>query len=203
VEIGTVRELLKKEIAKGKKQIVLANEIGVSHGTIYKLLNTDTRPTTETLKKIADYFKVPLTNLIEPGERSGVPGAAGEKGIHRIPVVNRVRDASRTPKEGATEYLWLSHVNQYERTSVMVTTDDAMAPLIKKGDYVLFTAEETEEGDVVIVENEWTDLIVRRLRKRNQTLFLTTENPEYAPLPLTKKLRIVGKAVEVLSRRRI
>ncbi|OPY60059.1 MAG: LexA repressor [Syntrophorhabdaceae bacterium PtaU1.Bin034] len=204
MEIEVIRELLKKELEKGKRQIVLANEIGVSHATIYKLINTNTRPTTDTLAKIARYFKVSVSEFLEPDARGYPCQESIGRDVRKIPVIDRLRkDASAEGvKDEAAEYLWLSDVP--EGTRVTVAKEEAMAPLIKKGDYVLFrTDREVKEDDIVVVEDEWMDLIIRRMKKKKGQIFLAGENPEYKPVPVTEKLRIVGKAVEVLSRRRI
>lgn len=61
---STAKVLIKGAIDKGKRQIHLANEIGISSSSIQKILYTNTKPTVETLRKIAVYFKVPIADLL-------------------------------------------------------------------------------------------------------------------------------------------
>lgn len=63
--MATMRELIQNELKKGLTQRELAQKIGFSHGTIQKILFTDTRFTFETRKKVADYFRVPVAQFYE------------------------------------------------------------------------------------------------------------------------------------------
>ena len=52
-----IREAIKNELKKnGVTQVSLAKKIGVSQATIYKVLNTDTKHTVETIEKMTRYF---------------------------------------------------------------------------------------------------------------------------------------------------
>lgn len=53
-------ELKKKDIS----QIKLSKEIGISQGTIYKILHTDTQTSIEVLDKVANYFHVPVAQFL-------------------------------------------------------------------------------------------------------------------------------------------
>lgn len=60
-----VREFVKKKVAEGERQMDIANRTGVSQGTIYKLLYTNTRPTMDTIMKIAAGYGISYTSLID------------------------------------------------------------------------------------------------------------------------------------------
>jgi transcriptional regulator with XRE-family HTH domain len=68
-----MRHLIEKELER-TSQSALARDIGISQATIHKILYTDTVMTVPTLKKLARYFKVPLTHFLEntPAEGAGV-----------------------------------------------------------------------------------------------------------------------------------
>jgi transcriptional regulator with XRE-family HTH domain len=51
-----LRELLRKKLGSGISQTDLGKEIGVSQGTIFKTLNTETEHTVKTLEKYSAYF---------------------------------------------------------------------------------------------------------------------------------------------------
>lgn len=63
--MATMRELIQNELKKGLTQRELAQKIGFSHGTVQKILFTDTRFTFETRKKVADYFRVPVAQFYD------------------------------------------------------------------------------------------------------------------------------------------
>jgi transcriptional regulator with XRE-family HTH domain len=56
--MGKLRDAIKAELMTGTSQVRLAKNIGVSPGTIYKLLYTDSVPKIETLRLVAKYFDV-------------------------------------------------------------------------------------------------------------------------------------------------
>lgn len=59
-----IREFVKKRVAEGEKQVSIAKKTGVSQGTIYKLLYTDTKPTMDIIMKIAHGYDIPFDNFI-------------------------------------------------------------------------------------------------------------------------------------------
>lgn len=62
-----VRTLIKDELNKGLTQRDLATRIRISHGTIQKILFTETEQKVATLQKIADYFKIPIHEIMGGG----------------------------------------------------------------------------------------------------------------------------------------
>lgn len=60
-----MKEMIKAELNKGITQRDLAMRIGFSHSTIQKILFTDTKCTYETRKKVADYFRVPVSHFYD------------------------------------------------------------------------------------------------------------------------------------------
>lgn len=59
-----MKHLIEKELER-TTQTALAREIGISQATIHKILYTDTVMTVPILRRIARYFKVPLTHLLD------------------------------------------------------------------------------------------------------------------------------------------
>ena len=56
-----IRDLVKERVAAGDKQVEIAKKTGVSQGTIYKLLYTDSKPTLDIIVKIARAYDKPLS----------------------------------------------------------------------------------------------------------------------------------------------
>jgi transcriptional regulator with XRE-family HTH domain len=63
-----MKNLIEKELQRFS-QTRLAGKIGISQATIHKILYTDTILTVPTLEKLARYFRVPVSNLLDPGEK--------------------------------------------------------------------------------------------------------------------------------------
>lgn len=60
-----IRDFVKATIEAGEKQVAMSRKTGVSQGTIYKLLYTDTKPTIDTIIKICKGYDLPLKDYIE------------------------------------------------------------------------------------------------------------------------------------------
>lgn len=59
--------MIERELATGITQQRLAEKMGVSQATIHKLLYTETAHTVAVLKKVADYFKKDINDLMGAG----------------------------------------------------------------------------------------------------------------------------------------
>lgn len=68
-----LRELFKEEFNKGISRRALGKKIGIPFTSINNYLDTDMRPSTKTLEKIAAYFRVPISVLL--GESPGASGS--------------------------------------------------------------------------------------------------------------------------------
>ncbi len=63
------KELIENDLEKGETQTGVAMKIGVSNATIYKILYTQTKPTVDTLRKIATAYGLPVSSfLVAEGE---------------------------------------------------------------------------------------------------------------------------------------
>jgi transcriptional regulator with XRE-family HTH domain len=60
-----LREYIETELRSGTSQVALAKKMGVSPGSIYKWLNTDTVPDLATLKKVAERIGKNVTYFME------------------------------------------------------------------------------------------------------------------------------------------
>ena len=53
-------------------------------------------------------------------------------------------------------------------------------------------------GDLIIARNEWNELLLRRLRSKEDQILLTSDNPEYKPVTPNKHYKIVGKVIRIV-----
>lgn len=58
------KEFIKNEVDRGISQTEIANKVGVSNATVYKMLYTNTTLTLATIKKIAKAYGKPLSFFI-------------------------------------------------------------------------------------------------------------------------------------------
>ena len=92
------------------------------------------------------------------------------------------------------EYLYIPGVP--ENSYAVRVRGDSMSPTIKDGDYVIFVPNvEVRSGDVVIVRNEWNEVMLKRYRTKNGEVFLTSDNPEYPTVKPNGDYKIIGRVI--------
>jgi SOS-response transcriptional repressor LexA len=103
--------------------------------------------------------------------------------------------------DGVIEYLALPDVPP--KTYAIIVVGDSMSPAIRDGEYALFVrADEIHDGDVVIAKNEWNECMVKRYRVRDGKALLSSDNPQYPTVEPNEHYKIIGKVIEIVSRRR-
>jgi len=212
--IKQARELL------GLTQTEFASRIGIT----YKMLGLYERgkyePPEKVLKLISSTFGVSYEWLTEgKGEmwvrkdKALLEGAGARliefaKGLVRIPVVESV--GTEFPKNTAAirtlDYIRVSKETYKKggRFAIQVR-GDSMEPTLRDGDYVVFKPYlgdwfDIPNGKVVVVRNNYGELIVKRLTRINGLIVLTSDNPKYPPMQPSADLQIVGVAVEAIKR---
>lgn len=124
------------------------------------------------------------------------------KEIISVPVLARCPAGfPENVHDGIIEYLSLPDVPP--RTYAIIVAGNSMSPTIKDGEYALFTQSETiKDGDVVIAKNEWNECMVKRYRLKEGKVLLTSDNPEYPTVEPNEHYKIIGKVIEIVTRRR-
>lgn len=79
---------------------------------------------------------------------------------------------------------------------------DSMSPGIPNNSQVIIRLQpEVEDGEIAaVLVNGDTEATLKRIKKQNGMMMLLPDNPEYAPIIVTKDFpaRIIGKAVQVI-----
>lgn len=129
---------------------------------------------------------------------------AYKKVLHTIKIPVLARCPAGFPDDvhdGIIEYLSLPDVPQ--NTYAIIVTGDSMSPAIRDGEYALFVrSAEINDGDVVIAKNEWNECMVKRYRVKDGRQLLTSDNPEYPTVEPNEHFKILGKVIEIISRRK-
>ncbi len=74
---------------------------------------------------------------------------------------------------------------------------NSMYPTIKDGEYVIFVpCVELKNGDVVIVRDEWNEVMLKRYRVKDGEVFLTSDNPEYPTVKPNGDYKIIGRVIK-------
>lgn len=169
-------------------------ELGLGNGTISRWRNSS--PNTDKLKKVADYFKVSIDDLLDR--------EISKKGV-KINVLGEV--AAGIPIEAIENV-----VDTEEITEALAKTGtffglrikgDSMSPRIAEGDTVIVRKQDTaESGEVVIALVNGDSATCKRLMKYEEGISLISFNPTYKSMDFTNDqienlpVRIIGKVVE-------
>lgn len=170
--------------------------------TISKWWNGDVIPGHKNSKLISDKFEC---NLYWLKTDQGEPFPQKEIGIknknsklaelHQIPVLGKVpAGIPNTTEEYVEEYITLP--NSPKNCYALKVSGESMEPGIKHGDYVLFVIDQDPKpGDVVVVNDEFGDSMIKRLKEKEGELFLVSDNPLYPTYKPNSEYRIMGLVV--------
>ena len=115
----------------------------------------------------------------------------------QTPVLNKITE--RFPdrvNEETCEYIRLPDTPSGSFS--LIVKGENMSPAIRENDYVIFNpSANIENGDIIIVNNEWGESTLRRYCTKKSEVFLVSDNSEYQPVLLDDSFKIIGKVVAV------
>lgn len=156
-----------------------------------------------TIKLISKTFGI-SEKWLKTGEGSIFESNAKIIETETIPVVSR---AGAGFPESVQEWDILYEIpvpkGSYKKGAFGVEVKgDSMMPTLEEGDIVIcypaIDVSSIPSGKIVVVATEEGDLIVKRLKRINNKILLTSDNPTYEPVVPNGK-RIVGKAVNAIK----
>ena len=195
---------------RGLSQAAFAKEMGVGQSTVGSWENGARKPNVDTTKKIAKYFNIPVSVLLD----EDLTTTRFDPADNWIPVLGNV--AAGIPAE-AIESFDSEDPDDWEQL------DDAMArngkhvalringasmePRMKKGDVVIVRLQPTiEDGEIAIVKVNGDEATCKKIKKTPQGLTLVPLNPAYSPIFYTSEecenlpVTIMGKVVELRAK---
>lgn len=195
---------------RGLSQAAFAKEMGVGQSTVGSWENGARKPNVDTTKKIAKYFNIPVSVLLD----EDLTTTRFDPADNWIPVLGNV--AAGIPAE-AIESFDSDDPDDWEQI------DDAMArngkhvalringasmePRMKKGDVVIVRLQPTiEDGEIAIVKVNGDEATCKKIKKTPQGITLVPLNPAYSPIFYTSEecenlpVTIMGKVVELRAK---
>ena len=177
-----------------------AKALGVPYSSLTDWINGNTYPRIDKIQRMADYFHIEKSDLVEPRNSSKKTESI------RIPVLGRI--AAGIPLEMIEDIVdWeeadAETAKQGEIFALQIK-GNSMEPRIVDGDVViLHRQEDAESGDIVIATVNGDEATCKRLRKYKDGIELIPNNPAYAPMFFTnqeiinKPVNIIGKVIEL------
>ncbi|MBI4843446.1 MAG: helix-turn-helix domain-containing protein [Nitrospirae bacterium] len=182
----------------------LAKQLGIAYPTLNKYENGHRIPDAELLSRISKILDCDPGWLLS-GEDMNLENLPKPKNtpIFSTPVLSKI--PAEFPKNATKEiasYICAQDIPDGAYSIIM--KGESMSPALRDGDYVIFLpGEAVKDGDVTVVLNEWGETTLKRYRKKDDEVFLISDNPEYPVVTMQKSFRIIGKAIGALRRIRI
>lgn len=181
---------------------VLAEKVGLTKKTIQRYENGEIKIDMSRLADIASAFDVNLSQLLNGTEKFlGI--SFNDVGSVRLPVVGRIscgngliafediESYETTPKDwiAGGEYFYL-YAKGDSMTGARIHDGDIL--LIRKQDDI-------EDGEIaaVLIGDE---AVLKKIYKRDGSIILHSENPNYPPMVKTNDVKIIGKLKRIIIR---
>lgn len=164
-------------------------------------------PSVATIRKIADYLHVTVSELLEESEENIENSyTQKKKNVLRVPVYGNV--AAGVPIEAIEDIEDYEELDadKYPKGEYMALriSGDSMEPVIQRGDIVIIYRQDyAEEGDTAIVLVNGCDATCKRIKKTPDGIKLVSINPTYKPMSFTRQqiedlpVIILGKVIEL------
>ena len=168
----------------------LADIAGVSRGAVSQWEGGFSEPRMGAIQKMADYFKITKSNLIEdngmdevvyplvPGSKRAISTGKAYAPLKAIGKVHAgiFEDEEQTDRDVCIP---ADVANNHPGCFVLTVEGNCMNKVIPEGSHVLIDPrKQPSNGSIVVVETEDYQAIIRRWYKGSQTLMLTTDSYE-------------------------
>lgn len=203
MSIGTNIKKLREKA--GLSQGELAKIINVSDKTISTWENDTRIPRMGAIQKLADYFHVQKSDLIEDKSQTDLPDGAFPYNpiMHRIPILGSISAGMPLYAEQNIEgYTYTDLNSNGEYFALRVRGDSMNAARIYEGDILVIRKQDVvEDGDIAVVLVDDMEATVKRFYHNNGTVTLMPQstNPIHTPqIYDTKKvhIKIVGRVMQ-------
>lgn len=179
----------------------LSEILGVSESTVGKWLLRKSTPRMGVIEKLARYFDVQKSDLIEQKEPELT--FVDLSNYIKIPVVGKI--PAGVPIEAIEDIIetidipedWTKGNKEYIGLRV---SGDSMYPVLLDGDTVVIQVQPSAEtGDICACYVNGFDATLKRIALTPDSITLKPENPNYPPKTYTHpgEVTIAGKVVEV------
>lgn len=187
----------------GMQQKEVAKALGYSVTTFNTWCVGKILPSTGKIQKIADYFKIGKSDLLD--DKTHLIGKPTVKGVP-IKVLRRV--VAGIPIEAIEDIVDTEEISEeLAKTGSffgLKIHGDSMEPRMFEGDVVIVRQQnDAENGDIVIAMVNGNDATCKRLLKYESGICLISLNQKYEPMMFTnddieeKPVKIIGRVVEL------
>ena len=187
----------------------VAKALGLSSGSVTKWKNGAT-PNDTTLKKIADYFGVPVSALTEDSPSPSLRGNAiilDPSKTRMIPVYESVSAGFGAVAQNLIlEYMpiYIHSDSEAGETICIKVTGDSMSPEIENGDIIqVHKQPSVDSGSIAVVLVDGEEALVKKVIYDDNHIELHSLNQSYPPVSFSgadlMRIRILGLVKNTLK----
>ena len=179
---------------------------GVSSKAVSTWENDIKVPRMEAIQKIADYFGLKKSNIIEDTESSNIE-ILPKNEIRIIPVYESVSAGfGASARDEVVDYIPLFIANDYEaaETLCIKVSGNSMYPKIEDGDVIQVHKQDmVDSSQIAVVLVDGDEGFVKKIHLEKDYIELISINPEYPPKRFDKeemnRVSIVGLVKRIIK----
>lgn len=185
----------------GLERKELARALGVPYSSLTDWMNGNSYPRIDKIQKMADFFGVEKSDLVEP--RSAMKTVKATK----LPILGQVAAGPAIEMIENIEGDIIIDSKLSEDCFALRIKGDSMSPRIMNGDVVIVKKQsDVESGEIAIVAVNGDEATCKRVKKYRDGIELIPINPTF-PVQFfsvdeieTKPITILGKVVELRAK---
>ncbi|GMG62636.1 hypothetical protein TEHAL1_01100 [Tetragenococcus halophilus] len=195
-EIMDILDRLKRENNLSISEI--ARRVGMAKSAVSKYFTRQRKFPLNRMEDFANAFNVSTDYILEYGKRHSY-----SEEIANIPVIQSITNDSTIIAEASpkTYYPTTSFGLPKGQLFYFKMNDISMEPMIPKEAIVLIKEQNNVDDEEIaaVTLNDDPTLFLRKIRKQDDFILLLAENPDYAPIIVTKEenMKVIGKAIRV------
>jgi len=192
-------------LTTGLTQEELAVVVGTNAVSIYRYESGLHIPKLDITSKLANALNCNLTWLVtgQGDMKNPFDGLKGVSQLFPIPVYGKI--SAGNPAMSNNDIIeYISLPGAPANSAAMIVNGDSMTPTIKHDDYVVFLQhDDVRNGDIVVISNEYGELMVKRYRIKDEVGYFVSDNPEYQTIKVNGGHKLIGKVVTAWSKRQL
>lgn len=181
----------------------LCEDLELKYSTVSEWLSGKKYPRIDSIEKMANYFGIAKSQLIEKREQSNLSAVLPASNIYQIPVFATVSAGFGSYAcDDVLEYIPVVITNPYDvdDTIGIRVRGDSMYPKIEDGDIIIVRKQESvDNGSVAVLLLDGDEGLVKKVEYGKGWIELHSFNPEYMTRRFegaeVQRLKIVGLVV--------
>jgi len=183
-----------RRLRKGLRmsQAIFSQSLGISQGYLSDLERGNKHP--------SDTLLIALTSRYGALPGVEVDGALAAGPVGGIPLYKALNAESKQGQVSGEMSGQVCLPEMSGATFAMVATGNFMAPTIVDGDLLLLapvTESELEPGTIVLLNNQWGEVILRRYRLRDDQVMFSPDNNSYKPFIPDAGTTVLAKVAKI------